>query len=85
MLFMIKYRPPCLEGECPSRKLLTTEFCTVLGERILGAGGAGLLEIQRCPYDALMTLVDTIGDPDTKDVRRRIDLGIKPTGCFSGG
>lgn len=74
---MNTYKPPCAAVECPSKARLTQEFCTALGERILDAGGAGLLEIQRCPYDALMSLIPISDSPEANELKSRLGLGLQ--------
>lgn len=73
---MTAFTPPCAGEGCPRSPDpgSTRRLCRDMGEIIINAGGAGLLEVNRCPWDALMVVGPEQDNPVVMAVRGKLGI-----------
>lgn len=80
---MNQYIPPCGSDFCVSSASdseASRKICQVIGDGIIRAGGAGLLEVTICPVKALFFVAPEQEDPLMSAIRKKLGIiGIGPS------
>lgn len=74
---MPEYLPPCATNQCPTMgdiSEIDQRLCKSMGDCIVGAGGAGLLETTICPMAALAIIAPEQEDPHMAEVRSKLGI-----------